>query len=327
MSEKTFITLNGAKQGMFIESRAAGNPVLLYLHGGMPEYFLSRTYPTGLDEHFTVVWWEQRGAGLSYQPRAPRGSVTIDQRIDDTLTLSEQLRERFAQQKIYLMGHSGGTFIGIQAVARAPELFHAYIGVAQVCAPLESEERAYRYMLEECTRRGYARLARRLRHCPVTRTQGTPAAYLRLRDPVMHPLGIGTMHEMRSVLTGIVIASLRCRDYTVGERLKLWIGKIRSGVSVGWAEMLATDLRQKVPRVAVPVYFLHGVHDYTCSYVLARSYFETLDAPVRGFYSFRDSAHSPIFEEPRRVQAIVREDVLRGTTTLADDARPVSAPE
>ena len=69
ISEKIYIDINGVKQGMFIKGKDASNPVLLYLHGGMPDYFLTQKYPTGLEDYFTVVWWEQRGSGLSYQPR------------------------------------------------------------------------------------------------------------------------------------------------------------------------------------------------------------------------------------------------------------------
>ena len=66
ISEKAYVDINGVRQGMFIKGQNRANPVLLYLHGGMPEYFLNERYPTGLDEYFTVVWWEQRGSRLSY---------------------------------------------------------------------------------------------------------------------------------------------------------------------------------------------------------------------------------------------------------------------
>jgi pimeloyl-ACP methyl ester carboxylesterase len=134
----------------------------------------------------------------------------------------------------------------------------------------------------------------------------------------MHSLGIGTTHDMRSVLTGIFLASLRFPEYTVGEKLNLWRAKASSGVSSLWDTMITTDLSQKVPELAIPVYFLEGVYDYTCSYAEARSYFESLKAPVKGFYTFENSAHSPIFEEPARVERILREDVLAGTNGLAD---------
>jgi pimeloyl-ACP methyl ester carboxylesterase len=147
LAEKVFVDVNGTRQGLIIESKVASHPVLLYLHGGMPDYFLSKRYPTGFEDLFTVVWWEQRGAGISYSPAIPRASLTTEQFIADTLTVTDYLRRRFGQEKIFLMGHSGGTFFGIQAAARAPDRFHAYIAVAQMTNQLESERLAYEYML------------------------------------------------------------------------------------------------------------------------------------------------------------------------------------
>jgi pimeloyl-ACP methyl ester carboxylesterase len=97
------------------------NPVLLFLHGGtaMPEYFLARKYPTGLEQDFTVCWWDRRGAGLSYSANLPPETMTLEQSIADTIEVTNYLRKRFHKDKIYLMAHSGGSLIGIQAAARA----------------------------------------------------------------------------------------------------------------------------------------------------------------------------------------------------------------
>ena len=154
ISEKVFVDINGVKQGMFIKSNDETNPVLLYLHGGMPDYFLTEKYPTGLEEDFTVVWWEQRGSGISYSDDIPPETLNLEQMISDTLEMTNYLRQRFGKEKIYLMGHSGGTFIGIQAAARAPELYHAYIGVAQMSNQLKSEKLAYEYMLQQFKENG-----------------------------------------------------------------------------------------------------------------------------------------------------------------------------
>ncbi|MCO6491893.1 MAG: alpha/beta hydrolase [Phaeodactylibacter sp.] len=317
ISEKTFIDINGVRQGMFIKGRDAGKPVLLYLHGGMPDYFLTQRYPTGLDEDFVVVWWEQRGSGLSFHA----GPATTEQLVADALALTDYLRRRFNQEKIYLMGHSGGTFIGIQVAARAPERYHAYIGVAQISHQLRSEQLAYEYMLQQFRESGNRRMVRKLEAVPVTATGGLPAAYLRLRDPAMHRLGIGTMHNMNSVISGILLPSWQFREYTLREKFNLWRAKFRSGVSMVWDDVLATDLKEKAPEAALPVYFLHGIYDYTCSYSEAKAYLQRLKAPVKGFYTFRQSAHSPLFEEPEKMRRILREDVLAGASRLADPAR------
>jgi pimeloyl-ACP methyl ester carboxylesterase len=89
-------------------------------------------------------------------------------------------------------------------------------------------------------------------------------------------------------------------------------------VSSVWDEMLGTDLAARVPRLQVPVYLFHGVHDRTCGYAQARAWYARLEAPLKAFYSFAGSAHSPLFEEPERALRFLREDVLAGKRDLAD---------
>lgn len=319
LSEKVFVDINGVKQGMIIESKDTSNPVLLYVHGGMPEYFLSTRYPTGLEDLFTVVWWEQRGAGLSYSPDIAKESLTTEQFIADTLAVTDYLRRRFGQDRIYLMAHSGGSFFGIQAAARAPERFRAYIGVEQMVNQLKSEQLAYSYMLQQFREMGDGEMVRKLESSPVTMEGGVPPDYLAVRDEAMHRLGVGTMHEMTDYKQGIILASLQTREYTLAEKLQLWRGKASAGVSALWYEAITTDISSKLPAIDVPVYLLHGSYDYTVSYTLARAYFDQLRAPLKGFYTFERSAHSPMFEEPARTVRMLREDVLAGTTRLADD--------
>ena len=317
ISEKIHVNINGVQQGMFIKGKDVRNPVLLYLHGGMPDYFLTQDYPTGLDEYFTVVWWEQRGSGLSYSSDIPPESVNPEQLVSDTVSVTNYLRSRFGQQKIYLMGHSGGTFIGIQAAARAPELYRAYIGVAQMSDQLESEKLACAYMLRRFKDDGNTKLVRTLEEAPVNDSVPLPGSYLSVRDSAMHSLGVGTTHDMKSVLTGLLLRSLENREYTLSEKINMWRGKIFSGSRL-WNMQLSTDLTKKVTRLEIPVYFFHGEYDYTVSYPLAKSYYEQLDAPMKGFYTFAESAHSPLFEEPRRMREIMQADVLAGTNRLAD---------
>ena len=318
ISEKIHVNLNGLEQGMFIKSKDAKNPVMLYLHGGMPDYFLTRKYPTGFEDYFTVVWWDQRGSGLSYGSDIPQETMTLEQMISDAKEVTNYLRKRFGQEKIYLMGHSGGTFIGIQAAARAPELYYAYIGVAQMSYQLKSERLAYEYMLKQFIENGNREMVRKLETAPVTMSEGTPDEYLAIRDEAMHTLGIGTTHDMNSVITGIFFPSLTCREYTFIEKVNMWRGKSRSGVSILWNKMLTTDLTKQMTELDIPVYFFHGIHDYTVSYTLAKDYFEKLKAPMKGFYTFEQSAHSPFFEEPTKMQHILQEDVLVGVNNLAD---------
>mgnify|MGYP004683376315 CR=1 FL=1 len=93
ISEKIFVDINGTKQGMIIKGKNKNNPVLLFVHGGpgMPEYFLNQDYPTGMDEYFIVVWWDQRGAGLSFNKEVDKETVTAEQLIEDTISVTNYL--------------------------------------------------------------------------------------------------------------------------------------------------------------------------------------------------------------------------------------------
>ncbi len=320
ISEKIHVNINGVEQGMFIQSKNVGNPVLLFLHGGpgMPEYWLTQQYPTGLEDYFTVCWWDQRGAGLSYQAGIPPETMTVEQMVADTLEVTHYLRQRFGKDKIYLLGHSGGSFFGLLAARQAPELYHAYIGIGQITFQLESEKLAYDYMLQEYKKSGNEKMLKKLEAVPPpTTTAPLSAGYKALRDEAMHGIGIGTTRSMKSVITGIFFPSFLTREFTLTEKVNLWRGKVFSS-GILRDPMFATDLTRQVTALQIPVYFFHGKYDYTCSYTLAKAYFEELEAPVKGFYTFEQSAHTPIFEEPQKARAIMEKDVLTGTNGLAD---------
>jgi pimeloyl-ACP methyl ester carboxylesterase len=312
ISEKISVPINGVDQGMVIRGEDASNPVLLSVHGGpgMPFYCLSQDYPLGLEDLFTVVWWDQRGACLSYHSDIPRESMTIEQHVEDILAVSDYLRDRFGQEKIYLLGHSWGSFIAIQAAARAPEKYAAYFGMAQLVHQLESEKIAYDYMLATYRERGDRAMVRKLEAAPVTMSGGTPRAYLKVRDAAMHKLGVGTTHDMRSVFTGIFLRSLRFRGYTLREKVDLWRARAFCRSFGLWEQLIRIDLRRTVPELQLPVYFFEGKHDYTAVTSLAGDYIRQLRAPVKKFYVFDASAHSPLLEEPERAHHLLEHDVL-----------------
>lgn len=324
ISEKRFVTINGARQGMFIRGMDKTKPVLLFLHGGpgMPEFAISQKYPTVLEEHFVVCWWEQRGSGLSFSPNIPPSTMNAAQLVSDTLAVTNYLQSSFGQDKIYLMAHSGGSFFGIQAASQAPQLYHAYIGVAQISWQLASEKRAYSYMVEQFTKGGNDDMVAKLTAIPLPQMDVMPPAYAKLRDEAMHSLGIGTTHKMRSVVRGIFMPIMLSPAYTMGEKINIWRGKWSEASTYLWSNILATDLTVTVRKLDVPVYFISGIYDHTVSYALAKDYFKKLEAPVKGFYTFKNSAHSPLFEEPERFGRVLKQDVLTGTTTLADAITP-----
>ncbi|MHB1459169.1 MAG: alpha/beta fold hydrolase, partial [Armatimonadota bacterium] len=226
--------------------------------------------------------------------------------------------KRFKQDKIYLMGHSWGSILGIHATAHAPERYHAYIGIAQLSRQFKSEQLAYSYMLEQYTKSGDKRMMHELGKFPLTQMTTMPTAYRSVRDEAMHRLGIGTIRDMRSVVRGIFIPVMLNPEYTLPEKINIWRGKWSASSFSIWNQLLAIDITKKVPKLEIPVYFFHGIYDYTVSYKLAKDYFLKLQAPLKGFYTFNQSAHSPLFEEPEKVQQIIETDILARKNTLAD---------
>ncbi len=311
ISEKGSVAIRGAELGYFIKGRDVNAPILLYLHGGMPDYFLTERYPTGLDELFTVVWLDQRGAGLSYDPARDGDSIGIGGMVEDILAFTSYLKERFARDTIYLMGHSGGSYLGIKAIEAQPEAFTAYIGVAQIANQKLSEKLAYDYILSAYAERpDRRRLYEALAAEPVTLATPLPKAYLRYRDYAMHELGVGTMRDMKNIVAGLFLPSLVFPEYTLTEKIMLWRAKAASGISALWTDMIERELASESLSFKVPIYFLHGVHDYTCSFELAKAYYDRIDAPAKGFFALSGSAHSPIFEQPDDCLAIIREHIL-----------------
>jgi len=181
-------------------------------------------------------------------------------------------------------------------------------------------------MLQLARESGNTRLVHKLEAAPPTATAPLPGAYMALRDEAMHTLGVGTTHDMKSVVTGVFVPVWQDPEYTLREKINIWRGKWSPYSKTLWNQMLATDITAVVPELPVPTYFLHGVYDYTVAYALTKAYFAQLKAPLKGFYTFERSAHSPIFEEAEKTRRILREDVLTGVTNLADTGYGVPLP-
>lgn len=318
LNEKIHIKINGLRQGMILQSKDTQNPVLLFLHGGpgSPEIAFTEKYPTRLDELFTVCWWEQRGSCISYHRSIPKETMTMEQMIADTITVTNYLRKRFNKQKIYVMGHSWGSVLGILSVQQAPKLFHAYIGMGQVARQLESEQLAYTFMLEQFRKAGNQKMVHKLEKFPIDKGAKVDMKYLSVRSTGMNKLGIGIMHHITSMKDCVMIV-LRYKGYTWKEKINFPIGGSFS-LKYFWDKVLETDFIKQVPRLEVPVYIFQGFFDYQVSYTIAKEFAQTLDAPIKGFYTFQNSAHSPCFEEPEKMCHILREDVLQNKVDLAD---------
>lgn len=323
ITEKTYIDVDGTQIGMLITGKNRSNPILLFLGGGpgIPEYLLEYLYPSKLADEFVVCYLEYRGTSISYHPQLDAGTLTTECYLSDVAAVTEYLRKRFSQEKIYLLGHSFGTFIGIQAAYEHPEFYHAYIAMAQIVNQPESEIIAYDYMLDHYRQVGNLKMVRDFEKYPIASSDSVYKEYCKssLRDNAMHALGVGTTHTMDSVITGIFLPSLRCKAYTPMERINIWRGKKLVSASPVGAESMRFNAYDKVPFLEIPIYFFGGSYDYTCCYDLQKEYFTMIEAPMKGFYTFENSAHSPLWEESEHAIQILIQDILKGKNELSDE--------
>ncbi len=329
--KKTWINIDGAKIGMVIEGGNDSNPVLLVLGGGpgIPEYWMEHERACGLDQHFTVCWMDWRGAGLSFDADLDPATCTTERYVSDVVAVTNYLRSRFSQDTVYLMGHSFGTYMALQVLRDHSEPYVAYIGMSQITSS-GREKVGYKRMLELCRETGNRSVLRSLER--YRDAIDTPDGTLDMDDPLvrryfsgardkaMHGLGVGTRHDMHSVITGIFLPTLRATCYTIPERINIWRGKATLTNSPVSDDALIFDASD-FTSFDIPIYLFAGIHDETCDYGLQREWFDAVSAPTKHFYTFDNSAHSPLFEEPDKAVGIIVRDVLGRTnnSSISDD--------
>ncbi|MDO5293448.1 MAG: alpha/beta hydrolase [bacterium] len=312
--EKRYIEIDGEKQGMILLGDQGDKPVLLFLSGGpgIPEYLLENQYPSGLEQDFVVCYWDYRGTGLSYHHKTDPDKMTLKQYRNDAIAVTNYLRKEFQQDKIYLMAHSFGTCIGIELAKKRPELFYAYITISQIVNQPKSERMAYRYMLEKYKKMGNGKMVKRMKQYSVLESEEALHKYVTssIRDTAMHELGVGTTHKMKSVVKEIFLPSLFLKGYSPRQRINIWRGKAFAQKTKVREESFGYTAFDRIQTIDIPIYFFAGRHDYTCCYCLQKEYYEYLKAPCKKIFTFENSAHSPLFEEPIKAMKIIEKEVL-----------------
>lgn len=311
ISEKCYLKVDDVQLGMILLAKDMSNPVLLICGGGpgISEYLLESMYPSKLIDEFTVCYFEYRGTGLSYDSNINISDMTTERYVTDIVKVTNYLRERFSQEKIYILGHSFGSYIAIKTVQQYPEYYNAYIAMSQICNQKESEYQAYDYMKEQYELLENEKMLRKFAEYPIRESEEMYEKYFSssLRDTAMHDLGVGTTHDMNSVITGIFFPSLKCTAYTWQERINIWRGKSVSASFPVAADALRFNAFDDIAAVQVPIYFFAGQYDYTCCYSLQKEYYEQIDAPVKKFYIFENAAHSPIYENSEKAREFLQE--------------------
>lgn len=288
----------------FLMTRGADRraPVLLWLHGGPggAERPLFRYFNGGLEDHFVVAYWDQRGAGRSFHPQADPRRLTIAQHLADLNVVVDHLRRNLEQHKIVLIGHSWGSALGLLYTAAHPERVAAFIGVAQIVCTRDAQQAEYDFVLAEASRHGDDDVLKRLQEI------GTPphetATQVLAIEKLTEKYG-GVFHRKPNRMS-LLVRGIFGGLVTPWEIRRFIRGNIVSLEAMN-EELLDLDLRRSVPKVDVPVLFLSGRHDRHTEPRLAASYFEAVQAPAKRLIWFENSAHNVPFEEPELFNATV----------------------
>lgn len=303
------VTLGEIEQYLIIRGADSSNPVMLYLHGGpgSPEIAFMKETNQAIENDFVMVYWEQRGAGKSYSKDIPQGSMNLDQFIADTRELSEMLAKRFNKEKIYLLGHSWGSFLGILTAYEHPELFHAYLGVGQVCYQYKGEQISYEWVKEQALQQNNKDDIKKLAEINFPDSLADVFVwkdFLLVERIYISKYGGGVTHEMTGMLPVIKMV-LEAKEYTFKEKMNFMSGSLFSLEHL-WLEVINKNLINDIDSLQVPVYIFQGVHDYQSPYVLAKDFFDQLKAPQKEFFTFENSAHSPMMEEVEKFNGLLK---------------------
>lgn len=291
------ITINTTEQYIIVSGIPEENkPVLLFLHGGpgVPELFTMKKEMQYLEEKFVVIYWEQRGAGKSYRVK----DLTLEQILLDTEALTQWLLKEYNQDKLYLMGHSWGTLLGMLAIEKSPQLYYAYMGIGQVTNQYEAEQNSLEWIKKEAIKREDKKAIHKFSTLNMPSKNASIkewSDFLNLHRSYLWKYG-GSFYNPKGVLPRLIKNFLFAREYSIIEKIMFLPSAIYSLKQL-WADVVGINLFEEIKKVKVPVYIFQGLHDYQVSYALAKEFIDRLDAPTKRFFVFKNSAHSPHIEE------------------------------
>ncbi|MBM7131243.1 alpha/beta hydrolase [Dyella mobilis] len=322
IDEKIKVRIGGIDQWLSIRGKDRRNPILLFLHGGpaspaMPEAY---TFQTPWEDYFTVVQWDQRGAGKTYRANTEEAmapGMSIDGMTNDAAEVVQYLRQRYGKSKIFLLGHSWGTVLGVTLAQRHPDWFYAYISVGQVVNGRHNEEAGYAFALQHAKAEGNAEAVRELESiAPYPGNSiGLKAIGIRSKWEMYYGALAYGRHDYKFEDDAEELSP----DYSEEDLDAIGKGAVFSFKYLA-KPLLAVDF-DNVTHFGCPVIVFVGQHDYTTSYELTEQWFAKIQAPSKHLVVFADSAHMIMQDQPGRFLVHLVTDALP-LAQKAGDAAP-----
>jgi pimeloyl-ACP methyl ester carboxylesterase len=324
VDERIKLRIGGIDQWLSIRGRDRRNPILLFLHGGPAAVTMpaSYTFQSPWEDFFTVVQWDQRGAGKTYaanteQQMSP--GMTIEGMTDDAAQVVQYLRQHYGKQKIFLLGHSWGTVLGTRLARQHPDWFHAYIGVGQVVNVRRNEEIGFAFALRAAKADHNPQAVRELE--ALMPYPGTvPMTLQRIGTRSKWETYYGGLTHGRKDFSYYADAEGLSPDYDQAELDAIGKGSVYT-LNHLLQPLLGVDL-DDMTDFGCPVILFVGQHDYTTSHELAEQWFERIREPSKRMVLFADSAHMVMQEQPGRFLMHLVTDALPLAQKAGDAAPP-----
>ncbi len=316
VAEMVPMPINGSTQALLIRGHSAGNPVLLYLAGGPGQSSLPhpRVVFQDIEKDFTVVAWDQRGTGKSYAAMDP-ATLSPEEAVSDAIAVTNYLRERFDEEKIYLLGESYGTILAVLAAQARPDLYHAIISSGQMVSVQETDRRLYHNVIDLAQRTNNTDLAATMQTYGEPPYSDVPYAnafvmgyYDALYEPYMPPQN----YQDRGNGANLGFFGINGSEYALVDKVNVLRGLIDM-FSLMYPQMQSVDLRRDAVQLDVPLYILDGTAELAACRDLALEWFEQVDAPTKRLYPLDNAAHAVAFEQYEAFHRIMLEDVLPET--------------
>jgi pimeloyl-ACP methyl ester carboxylesterase len=305
------VRLGGVRQRIRIRGTDRSNPVLLLMQQGpgLPIINEARTFERllGLEADFTVVYWDQRGTGLSAQRlgrTANRWQISAADMVDDAVLLLEQLHARFGG-KIFVAGFSFGATFAAGAAVRRPDLVAALVTTGMDIDIPFAEKHTYDFVLRIAHQRGNRRAVRQLEKIG-------PPPHLdvkRFSTRARWAANFGAVTAGRTyngILRAMVGSLLGSPDYSVADIVRTLRGITASQAAL-LPELACTDLVATMPSLDVPIVMVQGRLDQIAPGEAAQRLYAALAAPGKRLEWFEKSAHTPHFDEPEKFRRLLLE--------------------
>ena len=324
------VEIGGIRQWIHIRGRDRHNPILLYLHGGpgTPMMPFAYKFSPYLEGAFTIVEWDQRGAGKTYfanDPAVVIPTIGYERMQADALELVKLLLKRFDQPKLFVIGHSWGSMLGLPLVHAHPELFYAYVGTGQVVNARENERMGYEHVLAEARARHDAPAVKALEQIspypdPLAGIVGPKMNVIRHWEFRYGFALYGKTDLYREMLKYAIISP----DYSLHD-FYYFIAEPEHKALDRWID--GFDARTLGRTFEVPIVFIFGRSDWQVPGVLAERYLGEITAPAKGFYWVEHASLSPMVERPTDFARIMIDHVRPFAPPTPVAAQPGDRPE